>query len=106
MCACVLLPLAQIVHATKSPLGYPANPAVAARFQPPLDDGLRVLDHHLSDRRPFVAGDAPSIADCTLAAALQFGRFGGMAVDPRFSNVARWNACYRERESARSVLSL
>ena len=102
----VLLPLAQIVHATKSPLGYAPNPAVAARFQPALDDGLRVLDQRLSDGRAFVAGDTPSIADCTLAVALQFGRFGGMEIDPGFSSLTQWDARYRARETAKSVLSL
>ena len=87
-------------------MGYAPNPAVAARFQTALEDGLRVLNDRLSDGRPFVAGDTPSIADCTLAAALQFGRFGGMEIDPRFSNVARWDTRYRDRESAKSVLSL
>ena len=102
----VLLPLVQIIHATNSPLGYAPNPAVAAKFQPALEEGLRVLDHHLSDGRPFVAGDTPSIADCTLAAALQFGRFGGMEINPRFTSVAQWDARYRERETVKSVLSL
>jgi glutathione S-transferase len=100
----VLIPVARIVHATKSPLGYPPSPEVAAVFQRALPEALRTLDDRLSDGRPFVAGDRPTIADCTLAAGLQFARFGGVAVDPAFTHLLRWDAVYRSREPARAVL--
>jgi glutathione S-transferase len=60
----------------------------------------------LSDRRPFVAGDRSSIADCTFAAALQFARFGKVEIDPSFQHLLRWDARYRERSAAKSVLML
>lgn len=100
----VLHPVAYIVHTTNSPLGLPPNPEVAARFREILPNGLQVLDDHLADGRPFLAGERPSIADCTLAAGLQFGRFGKVELDPRFENVARWDAAYRERPPAQGVL--
>lgn len=102
----VLAPLAQVVHATRSPLGLPASPEVAERFSKSLETGLRVVDEILCDGRPFVAGAAVTHADCTLQAALQFGRFGGVEIAPGFKNVHRWDAAYRERPAAKKVLVL
>ena len=102
----VLLPVARVVHATDSPLGRPAVPEIAAFFRGVLTDGLRVLDSRLADGRPFVAGQRPTIVDCTLQAALQFARFGKVDIDPSFEHVARWDRSFRERDAARSVLSL
>ncbi len=102
----VLRLVAQIVHATNSPLGLPPSPEVAADAYRVLPDGLRVLDDRLADGRPFVAGERPTIADCTLQAALQFGRFGKVEIDPCFEHLARWDLAYREREPAQSVLNL
>ena len=101
-----LLPVARIVHATNSPLGLPAVPEVAALFRKVLADSLAILDERLSDGRPFVAGERPTIADCTLAAGLQFGRFGKVAIDPSFENLHRWDSGYRERPPAKAVLTL
>jgi glutathione S-transferase len=102
----VLLPVGRIVHATDSPLGWPAVPEMAAFFRDVLSDGLRVLDSRLADGRPFVAGPRPTIVDCTLQAALQFARFGKVEIDASFEHIARWDHAFRERDSARSVLSL
>lgn len=100
----VLVPIARIVHATKSPLGFPPSPEVAAVFRRALPEALRILDDRLSDGRPFVAGERPTIADCTLAAGLQFARFGGVAIDSAFSHLLRWDAAYRSRKPAKTVL--
>lgn len=100
----VLHPVARILHTTRSPLGLPPNPAVAAYFRAVLPDALRVLDERLSDGRAFVAGASPSIADCTLAAAFQFARFGEVEIAPTFASLARWDRAYRDRPAARSVL--
>lgn len=102
----VLHPIARIVHATRSPLGFPPVPEVAALFRSLLPEALRVLDAKLADGRPFLAGAKLSIADCTLAAALQFGRFGGVEIDARYDGIARWDHAYRARPAARAVLSL
>jgi len=102
----ILFPMALIVHTTNSPLGFPPNPGAAALFRNMLPDALRVLDERLSDGQPFVAGEYPSIADCTLAAALQFGRFGGVELDPELQNLIQWDARYRQRPSAKAGLSL
>jgi glutathione S-transferase len=102
----VLHPIARIVHATNSPLGMPPSPEVAAHFRGILPEGLALLDALLADGRSFVAGERPSIADCTLAAALQFARFGKAEIDPAFEHVDRWDAAYREREPAKAVIVL
>jgi glutathione S-transferase len=79
---------------------------VAAHFRSVLPEALRVLDARLSDGRSFVTGDCPSIVDCTLAAAFQFARFGGVEIEPGFQHLAQWDTRYRERPVAKSVLSL
>ena len=60
---------------------------------------LQVIDD-ATGSRPFVAGDKPTIADCTLLAALDFGEFAGAPLDPSFRNVARWYADFKKRPSA------
>ncbi len=102
----VLVAVAQIVHATNSPLGLPAAPEVANRFRMFLGPALALLDQRLADGRPFLAGERPTIADCTLAAALQFARFGKVEIDPGYANLARWDQGYRERGPAKAALSL
>jgi glutathione S-transferase len=102
----VLIPVARIVHATNSPLGLPPRPEVASMFRELLPQSLEVLDQRLADGRPFLAGDRPSVADCTLAAGLQFGRFGGVPLDPDYSHLARWDRAFRERPVAKAVLLL
>lgn len=102
----VLLPVGRIIHATRSPIGLPPNPEIAAHFRTILPEGLRLLDTRLADGRPFVAGERLSIADCTLAAALQFARFGKVEIEPTFAHLLRWDARYRERAAAKAVLTL
>jgi glutathione S-transferase len=66
-----------------------------------LSASLKLLDAEIGKRR-FVAGDRPSIADCTLFAALEFGEFAGVPLDPACTNVARWYAAFKERPSAQA----
>ena len=102
----VLRPIALIVHATDSPLGLAPVPEAAAWFREGLPESLAVLDERLSDGRPFLAGDRPTVADCTLAAGLQFGRFRQIEPGAGFEHLARWDAAYRERPAAKVVLVL
>lgn len=101
----VLLAVGGILHATRSPLGWPPNPGLAEYLRSVLGPALQRLDDLLADGRPFLAGAEVSIADCTLAAALNFGRFGRITPDSALSHLARWDAAYRGRPAARSVLS-
>jgi glutathione S-transferase len=66
-----------------------------------LAGALRVLDAEIG-RRPFVAGERPTIADCTLYAGLEFGEFAGVPLDPALANVSRWYAGFKERPSAQA----
>jgi glutathione S-transferase len=102
----VLIATARVVHATRSPLGLPPSPEVAARAMTLLTGTLGLLDRRLADGRPFLAGDHLTVADCTLAAALQFGRFGKVGAADAFEHVVRWDAAYRTRPAAAGVLLL
>ncbi|MBI3758009.1 MAG: glutathione S-transferase family protein [Deltaproteobacteria bacterium] len=102
----VLAPVGRIIHATKSPLGFPPNPPVAEHFRKMLPEALRLLNTRLSDGRSFLAGERPTIADCTLAAALQFARFGNVEIASEYQHVLQWDVRYRERDVAKSVLTL
>ncbi len=100
----ILRSIAEIVHATDSPLGLPPDPRVAGLFRARLPANLAVVEDRLRDGRPLLMGDSPSIADCTLAAALQFGRFRQVEIDRSFENILRWDTAFRERVSAKQVL--
>ncbi len=77
---------------------------MAEHFRKILPEALRYLEAQLADGREFVAGTHPSIADCTLEAALQFARFGKVVIDSQFQHLLQWDARYRERTTAKSVL--
>lgn len=94
----VLQPISIIVHATRSPLGLPSVPEVATWARERLAPGLELLDHRLADSE-FLAGERVTVADCTLWAALGFGEFGGVEIDPALANIARWRATFARRPS-------
>jgi len=94
----VLAPVAQVVHATRSPIGLPPSPEVAERAGARIPEALGVLDGRLGDR-PFLAGDRPTMADCTLYAALAFGRIFDVGLDQKYRNLTRWFAEFGERPS-------
>jgi len=102
----ILYPMARVVHATASPLGRPPNPAIAEAFREILPDALAGLEKRLADGRPFLMGERPTVADCTLAAGLQFGRFGKLEIDATYPRLRAWNEAFQERPSAKEVLVL
>ena len=102
----VLLSVGYLVHATRSPLGLPPPPEVADYARDSLERNLSRLDDILADGRSFVAGEAVTVADCTLGAALQFARFGEVVIPERFAHLNRWDRSYRRRPAAVSVLVL
>src|SRR5215510_4688301 len=77
------------------------SPDAAANAKNRLNASLKVLDGRLATRK-FVAGDSPTIGDCTLLAALDFASFAGIELDPAFSNVHRWYADFKQRPSAQA----
>ncbi len=64
-----------------------------------LAGNLKILDAKIGSN-PFVAGAKPSIADCTLCAALGFAEFGQVPIDPECKNVHRWYESFKQRPSA------
>ncbi len=60
---------------------------------------LAIMDREIGGR-PFVAGDAPSVADCTLYSTLSFGDYVGLKDADGFANLARWRAGFSRRPSA------
>jgi glutathione S-transferase len=75
------------------------SPAAAENGRTRLAVNLRVLDGMIGER-PFVCGERPTIADCTLLAALEFAAFAGIAIDPQLGNIQRWHAAFKQRPSA------
>ncbi|TMA51621.1 MAG: glutathione S-transferase family protein [Deltaproteobacteria bacterium] len=65
------------------------SPDAAENARNRLAANLKVVDTKIGDR-PFVAGSRPSIADCTLFAALEFAEFAQVPLDPAFKNINRW----------------
>jgi glutathione S-transferase len=100
----VLTPIARCVHATNSPLGLPPSADIAASSRASFSAGLAYFDDVLRDGRAFITGDTVAMADCTLAAALQFARFGELEMDTALDNLERWDRAYRERVPAQTVL--
>jgi glutathione S-transferase len=94
----ILLRVARAVHATRSPLGLPANPALAEYELSRLPKALARIDAQIADR-DFVLGDRPSIADCTLLAAINFARVAELKIDPALENLNRWLHSYALRHS-------
>ncbi len=92
------------VHAKKSPLGKSPDPARAARIEADLQAPLDYLEGLLADGRPLLLGEAVSIADCTLQAALQFLRFieGDLFGDRPL--LRAWDTRYRARPAALKTL--
>ena len=74
-----------------------ADAAENARNQ--LQGVLEVLNGAIGGRE-FVVGERPTIADCTLYAALEFAEFAQVPIDPALKNVTRWYASFKQRPSA------
>lgn len=99
----VMSSVGRIVHATNSPIGLPPNPAIAEAERARLPGALGRLDEHIG-QGPFVAGDSPSIADCTLYASLLFGALFGVEVPEEYGNLRRWFERFGARPSAQIEL--
>ena len=74
-----------------------ADAAENARTQ--LAGTLKVVNDRIGTNK-LAAGERPTIADCTLLAALEFADFAGVPLDPAFANVTRWYADFKKRPSA------
>ena len=100
----VLIATAREIHNTNSPLGLPPNPAVAKHYHDRWVGSIAHLEHLMSDGRSFLAGERPTVADCTLQAALQFARLRELPVLDEAPRLASWCERYRERPAARETI--
>lgn len=100
----IAIPMGGYVHATKSPLGLPPDPVLAQSITDKLQGPLDHLESLLGDGRALLGGERPSIADCTLQAALQFLRFIQADLIGDRPRLRAWDTRYRERPAARAVL--
>ena len=96
--------IAGYVHATRSPLGLPADPERADELKSAMQTPLDYLEELLGDGRPLFMGEQVSIADCTLQAALQFARYAEADVLGDRPRLRAWDERYRERPAAKAVL--
>ena len=97
-------PMGAYGHAVNSPLGYPKDEAKAAQMEASMQPALDYLENLLRDDRPLLLGDRVSIADCTLQASLQFVRYVEADVFGERPLLRAWDARYRARPAAQSVL--
>jgi glutathione S-transferase len=84
------------------------HPFMAGRFKQSADaaenakariaSSLKVIDAAIGGNK-FVAGNRPTIADCTLLAALQFAEFAQAPVEAGVKNVHRWYEEFKQRPS-------
>ena len=74
-----------------------ADTAENARTQ--LAGMLKVVNDKIGNNK-FVAGDKPTIADCTLHAAVEFAQFAEVPIDPSLKNIHRWHESFKQRPSA------
>lgn len=98
----LLLPVARIIHATSSPLGFPANPALAESEYLKLPEGLSYVNNLIGSKE-FVMGDRPTIADCTLYAAINFANFGKLEIGTHHGNIHDWFKRFMVRSSTKDT---
>lgn len=76
------------------------SPDAAATAKERAGNTAKVLDERIGSQ-PFLCGDKPTIADCTLFAALEFSTFAGNVVDvSSLPNLSRWYDAFKSRPSA------
>ncbi|MYE84453.1 MAG: glutathione S-transferase family protein [Gammaproteobacteria bacterium] len=97
-------PMGAYGHAKNSPLGRPPDPEKAAQMEASVQAPLDYLEGLLDDGRPLLLGERVSIADCTLAAPLQFLRFVEADLFGDRPLLRAWDERYRARPAAQSVL--
>lgn len=78
--------------------------ARADYFRAQLARPLDHLESRLADGREFLAGAQVIVADCTLAAGLQFGRFNELEFLDDHSRLSAWDDRYRAREEIQGIL--
>jgi len=74
-------------------------PQAADDLKATAREGLAWLET-LMHERPFITGDAPTLADIVLFSFVEFGALVGQGLDPAHTRLAAWHARMAKRESA------
>jgi glutathione S-transferase len=86
-------------HPAMKEMEVPQVPAWAEANKPHIQEFVALLDAGLKDR-PFIAGDAFSVADITGLVAVDFMKPAKLAVPDELTNLKRWHADVSARPSA------
>ena len=86
-------------HPAMKEMEVPQVPAWAEANRPRILEFIRFLDGELQDR-PFVAGDAFTVADITGLVSIDFMKPAKLAVPDELKNLKRWHADVSARPSA------
>lgn len=87
------------VHPAMAAMEVPQVPAWGEANRQKVQDFLVALDAHLAER-PFMCGDAFSVADITGLVAVDFLRLPKLAVPESLGHLRRWHAAVGARPSA------
>jgi len=98
----LLFPVASVfqhLHPAMKQMINPQVPDWAEANKPRVTDFLQFLDGELKDR-PYVAGNAYTVADITALVAVDFMRPAKLAVSDTLVNLKRWHQSVSSRPSA------
>src|SRR5262249_50471000 len=86
-------------HPAMREMEVPQVPAWAEANKPRIAEFLELLDSELATR-PFVVGDAFTVADITGLVAVDFMKPAKLSVPDGLANLKRWHAAIAARPSA------
>jgi glutathione S-transferase len=86
-------------HPAMKEMEVPQVPAWAEANKPRILEFITLLDRELKDR-PFVAGDAFTVADITGLISIDFMKPAKLAVPDELTRLKRWHAAVSARPSA------
>ncbi len=99
----VFYPLGRYVQATVTQRSRFPDPAVAAHFKTQFPIGLSYLNQLVKAKGPFLMGENVTVADCTLAATLEFARVHEIDVLDEYEALSEWFERYRGRTTAQRI---
>jgi glutathione S-transferase len=77
-------------------------PQAADDLKATAREGLAWLEPQLGDR-PFIAGDAPTLADLVLYSFVEFGALVGQGLDGAHARLNAWHRRMAVRDSAKAT---
>src|SRR5262245_34796921 len=98
----LLFPVAHVfrnTHVAMKEMEVPQVPAWAEANKPRIAEFVVIIDGELKDR-PYIAGEAFSVADITGLVALDFMKPAKLAIADELKNLKRWHAGLSARPSA------